>query len=69
MDFLNSITLLLTKLTISTCFKNLDIMLFHEWTLFVYRPKFHTDLGQKETAKTLVHHGQDFKSSNLNNDY
>lgn len=28
-----------------------------------------TDLGQKETAKTLVHRGQDFKSSNLNNDY
>lgn len=39
--FFNSTTLLLTKLTISTCFKNLDIMLFNEWTLFVYRPKFH----------------------------
>lgn len=51
--------------------KNLDIMLFlkNGLSLFSYRPKFHTNLGQKEIARTLVHHGQDFKSGILNNDY
>lgn len=45
------------------------LFLINGLSLFSYRPKFHTNLGQKETARTLVHHGQDFKSGILNNDH
>lgn len=51
--------------------KKLDIMLFliNGPSLFSSRSKFHTNLGQREIARTLVHHGEDFKSGILNNDY
>lgn len=70
-----SITLLLTKLTISTSVKKktkLDIImlfLINGPSLFSYRPKFHTNLGQNKIARISVHHGEDFKSSILSNDY
>lgn len=73
MDFLKFYNTIATKANnFNFILKNLDVIklfLINGPSLFSYRPKFHINLGQKEIARTLVPHGQDFQSSNLNSDY